>query len=60
MKAICKLSKSELAELLPELSVTNDLRFICKKCGRLAAAKKRLCKPLPIERLTADRREEEA
>lgn len=48
MKSICKLSKRELAELLPELCQLEDLKYVCKKCGRLAPQKGQLCKPLPI------------
>ena len=49
MKSICKLSKSDLAEFLPQLCEDlPECKYVCKKCGRVAVKKGRLCKPLPI------------
>lgn len=66
-KALCKLSKDQIAALLPKLAAElPDSRYLCRKCGRAAVEKWRLCKPQAIAKLLAtagderhaDRREE--
>ncbi len=52
MKPICKLSKRDLADLLPEICQIEQLKYVCKKCGRLAPQENRLCKPLKIAKFT--------
>ncbi|TVQ04072.1 MAG: hypothetical protein EA381_00695 [Planctomycetaceae bacterium] len=51
-KALCKLSKDQIAWLLPRLaSELPDSRYLCRKCGRAAVEKWRLCKPQSIAKL---------
>jgi hypothetical protein len=59
MKALCKLNKSETSAALLRLAKeSHQTRFICKKCARLSKHKKELCKPITIDKLTAERSEE--
>jgi hypothetical protein len=54
MKSICKLSKKDLARFLPELcSQLQDCRYVCRKCGRVAPKKERLCKPSSLSKVAA-------
>ena len=64
--AICKLNKDQLAALLPQLAAdVAGARYLCRKCGRAAVEKWRLCKPQSIAKLldrgseTADRGDDE-
>lgn len=51
-KALCKLNKEQIAALLPQLATEiADSRFLCRKCGRAAVEKWRLCKPQSIAKL---------
>jgi hypothetical protein len=51
-KAICKLNKDQLAALLPQLAAdVAGARYLCRKCGRAAVEKWRLCKPQSIAKL---------
>ena len=43
-KTLCKLKKAERAKKALELD-DPEAMFVCKKCGRAAKSKKRLCKP---------------
>jgi hypothetical protein len=55
-KALCKLSKDQIAALLPQLAAEiADSRFLCRKCGRAAVEKWRLCKPQSIAKLLDER-----
>lgn len=52
MKTLCDLSKSQIAERLPQM--VRDLpqcQFICKKCARVSIHKKELCKPASISKM---------
>lgn len=60
MKSICKLTKRELADILPEVCQVQDLKFVCRKCGRLSPQKNRLCKPLPIAKCVTSSRGKDA
>ncbi|MEM7477144.1 MAG: hypothetical protein AAF483_19345 [Planctomycetota bacterium] len=52
MKSFCKMSKSELAKLLPALCAElPQCQHVCKKCGRVAVKKDRLCKPTLIAKV---------
>jgi len=52
-KSLCKLKKDQLAEVLPVLAAeVAESRFICRRCGRMAKAKKWLCKPESIEKIS--------
>lgn len=51
-KALCKLNKDQIAALLPQMAAEiADSRFLCRKCGRAAVQKWRLCKPQSIAKL---------
>lgn len=51
-KSLCKLNKDQIAALLPQLAAEiADSRFLCRKCGRAAVQKWRLCKPQAIAKL---------
>lgn len=51
-KAICKWSKSQLAERLPVVAAeARSARYVCRKCGRVAQSKSWLCKPSSIEKM---------
>jgi hypothetical protein len=51
-KPLCKLKKDQLAEVLPVLAAeVARVRFICRRCARLATSKKWLCKPESIEKI---------
>ncbi|EMI17585.1 hypothetical protein RMSM_05498 [Rhodopirellula maiorica SM1] len=46
-KAICKWDRSEIEDLLPLLlAEAHSAKYVCKKCGRTAAEKAYLCKPV--------------
>lgn len=50
---ICKLDRKTVEKLLPLIAASAaQARFICRKCGRAAASKKLLCKPVSMERLS--------
>ena len=50
-KTICKWKKNEIEENLPELvKMVGNPKFICGNCGRAAAKKKWLCKPVPLKK----------
>ncbi|MEM9589055.1 MAG: hypothetical protein AAGA03_17370 [Planctomycetota bacterium] len=56
IKSICKLSKERLSDVLPELAAESlHYPYICRKSGPIAASKKRLCKPVAIEKLLVGR-----
>ena len=58
MKSLCKLSKSDLAKVIPQLCEDlSECKYVCRKCGRLAPGKDWLCKPTSIAKVL--RREEE-
>jgi hypothetical protein len=46
-KTLCKLAKSPKASDREGLDgdLVHDGRLVCRKCGRMANKKKRLCKP---------------
>jgi hypothetical protein len=45
-KTLCVLiKKGKLKRVAKEVQ---DPRFICRKCGRAARSKKRLCRPAPL------------
>jgi DNA topoisomerase IB len=53
-KSLCKLSKEQLATILPEFAAELDnCRFVCRKCMRVAPTKKILCKPLSLKKILA-------
>lgn len=60
MKSLCKYKKDELEAFLPVVAATaNEVRFVCRKCARLAPKKGWLCKPLALKKIaTADGTEE--
>jgi hypothetical protein len=43
---ICCGGHLDLEELKP---VVRDAKFICRKCGHVAAKKKHLCGPMPLD-----------
>jgi hypothetical protein len=46
-KELCKWGKDSFEKNLDDLAeLTSAPRFACKSCGRVANAKKNLCKPL--------------
>lgn len=50
LKVLCKIKKSEIEPLLPELtSVITPAKFVCLKCLRVARGKKWLCKPKKLD-----------
>jgi hypothetical protein len=52
VKALCKYKKSELEQILPVVAAAGgEVRFICRKCARLAPKKGWLCKPLAIKKV---------
>lgn len=49
-KELCKWKREDYARELPLLKrIVADPKFVCEKCGRAAAKKKRLCKPEKLE-----------
>ena len=52
-KSICKWDKSTLADALPLLAEqVQSAEFICRKCGRVAAEKRLLCKAARMDSLS--------
>jgi len=49
-KTLCKLIKKKILEedFGSYAELVRGSRFICKKCGRAAESKKRLCKPIQM------------
>ncbi|TWU17122.1 hypothetical protein Pla52o_54600 [Novipirellula galeiformis] len=46
-KAICKWDRSEIEASLPLLiAQARTANYVCKKCGRTAAERSLLCKPV--------------
>ncbi len=53
MKAICKLSKKELAKVLPSMCRNiSQCRYVCRKCGRFAPKRSALCKATSLAKMT--------
>ena len=49
-KTLCKVDKQEIRDHLDEVArEVLAARFICRKCGRAAAKKRLLCKPVLID-----------
>jgi hypothetical protein len=49
-KTLCKYKKEKLEEHFELIkTIVRDPKFICKKCGRVAAQKEWLCKPIALE-----------
>ncbi len=48
-KKLCKLAKKDRLKKIAEAA--REGNYICKKCGRTAAEKKRLCKAIAVEEL---------
>lgn len=48
-KKLCKVKKDCLMENLESyLELVREPQWVCRKCGRVAASEKRLCKPAPM------------
>ncbi len=51
-KTLCKWASQESEEVVEQIATcdgTRELRAICKRCGRLAAKKKLLCKAKKLD-----------
>ncbi len=49
-KNLCKWSKKNIEKNMASLrEIVARPRFVCAKCARVAADKKPLCKPVPLE-----------
>ncbi|MEL7265188.1 MAG: hypothetical protein AAFN70_14985 [Planctomycetota bacterium] len=56
--SICKWNRDQLKQALPILlEQASDARFICKKCGRVAAEKRLLCKAISGSKLSSAKKE---
>ena len=49
-KSLCDLKKTLKADLQQYVKLVNHPTHICEKCGRVANDKKRLCKPVKIQK----------
>lgn len=49
-KHLCQLYSDELHKTQPQqyAHLVKDPQFVCKSCGRVAAAKQNLCEPTPL------------
>jgi hypothetical protein len=49
-KKLCKWKKDEYAEKLERLrEIVAAPAYVCRKCGRAAANKRHLCKPVSLD-----------
>jgi hypothetical protein len=47
-KHLCYLAESGDCTLEEIKALVKDAKFVCKKCGRAAAAEENLCEPVPL------------
>ena len=47
-KHLCHLAEEGMSTLEEIKNLVKDAKFICKKCGRAAAAKENLCEAVPL------------
>ena len=52
---MCSLYKKEAKDIDKYLKEVGDGRYLCTKCGRFAEDKKKLCKPVEIEKRFVDK-----
>ena len=49
-KSLCKWSENDLDKKFDKfITIVSDPKFVCKKCGRVAAKKKWLHKPVSLK-----------
>ncbi|MFH0848430.1 MAG: hypothetical protein V1857_02875 [archaeon] len=47
-KHLCDMAEKGQVDLNTFKELSRNPRFICKKCGRVAAKEENLCKPIPL------------
>ena len=54
VKSFCKWSSKDIEKKIDLLaSLTEEPRFVCKKCARVANIKKAVCKPIELPALVS-------